>query len=47
MTEDLARDAIDVENLSDPQMVVDIKTGTTINAGARIHTVYELLTPLT
>lgn len=47
VTEDLARDAIDVENLSDPQMVVDIKTGTTINAGARIHTVYELLTPLT
>ena len=46
ITESLSRDAIDVENLSDPQMNVDIKSSVTVNAGARIHTVYELLSPL-
>lgn len=46
ITESLTRDAIDVENLSNPQLNVDIKSGVSLNAGARIHTVYELLTPL-
>lgn len=46
ITESLSRDAIDVENLSDPQLNVDIKSSATVNAGARIHTVYELLSPL-
>lgn len=46
VSENLTRDGIDVENLSDPQLIVDILTGTTINAGARIHTVTELLSPL-
>lgn len=46
VTEDLARDGIDVQNLSDPQLNVDIKSSVTVQAGARIHTVYELLVPL-
>jgi len=47
VTENLARDAVDVENLSNPQLNVDIKSSVTVNAGARIHTVYELLVKLT
>lgn len=47
ITESLTRDAIDVENLSNPQLNVDVKAAVGLNAGARIVTAYELLTPLT
>lgn len=47
ITESLTRDAIDVENLSNPQLNFDVKTSVTVNAGARVVTCYELLAPLT
>lgn len=42
----LQRDAVDVEALSNPQLTPTIANGSTVNAGARLATVYELLTPL-
>lgn len=47
ITESLTRDAIDVENLSNPQLNFDVKTAVTVQAGARVITSYELLSPLT
>ena len=46
VTESLTRDAVDVENLSNPQLNFDVKTAVTVNAGARVITAYELLSPL-
>ena len=46
IAENLARDAVDVEGLSNPQVITTIPTGTVINAGARLFTVYEVLAPL-
>lgn len=46
LAENLARDAVDVENLSNPQVVAAIDSGVTVNAGARAHITYEMLAPL-
>lgn len=47
ITENLSRDAVDVENLSNPQLNFDVKSSVTVQAGARVITSYELLSPLT
>lgn len=46
LAENLRRDSIDVENLSNPQIVPTITSGTVIQPNARIHAVYEMLAPL-
>lgn len=46
IAENLVRDAIDVEALSNPQFTPTIDSGADINAGARLICVYELLAPL-
>lgn len=46
IAENLARDAVDVEGLANPQVVTTIPVGTALDSAARMHTVYEVLAPL-
>lgn len=46
ITENLRRDAVDVENLSNPIVVATINSGVTITQPARAIVTYEMLAPL-
>lgn len=46
VAENLVRDAIDVENLSNPQLTMTVDSGVSLDSEARATVVYEMLAPL-